>query len=218
MNISNKERIYGELRRRIMSGVYPPGEKLREEHIAAEMSVSRTPVRTAIQRLIADGLVKNEEHKGAEVIGYTDRDLAEIFELRLLLEPYVASVASEHATEAQIQEMEVINEEMFRLIQSDQDDRIKGIQSLNNQFHHLLTNAAQSGRLRSLVEKFIDTPIIIGSFYFYTDHDMLQSYRAHREIIAALKLRDRQYAEIATRFHLTASHRLFKNQRATKKP
>ena len=71
------DHVYGELRRRLMAGSFLPGERLREEHIAAEMSVSRTPVRNAIERLIADGLVTREERRGAVVLGWQDRDIDE---------------------------------------------------------------------------------------------------------------------------------------------
>lgn len=216
MKSSNQERVYSVLRKRIMSGFYQPGARLREEHIAKEMSVSRTPVRGAIQLLVKDGLVKNEENKGAQIVGLTDRDLKEIFELRMMLEPYVASVASEHATKDEIDTLNQLNEDMLQAIRSNKPDRIKQIQNLNNQFHHFLCQSAHSGRLTSLVEKFLDIPVIIGSFYFYDQDDMLRSYHAHREVIDALKSRNSQYAESAMRLHLVASQTLFTTHRSSR--
>lgn len=197
-----------------MSGVFAPGERLREEHIAAEMAVSRTPVRSAIQKLVADGLLKNEENKGAVVLGWTDRDITEAFEVRSLLEPYAAGIAAVNATQAQIDQLESLNDEMERAVRSDLPDRIELVQNLNNQFHHTLVQASHSGRVKALVENFIDMPIMIGSFYFYSTENMLTSVEQHRQIILALKARDRQFAEVAARFHLAATHVLFQNQRA----
>lgn len=216
MKSSNQERVYSVLRKRIMSGFYQPGARLREEHIAKEMSVSRTPVRGAIQLLVKDGLVKNEENKGAQIVGLTDRDLREIFELRMMLEPYAAAVAAEHATEDEINTLTQLNEDMLRAIRSNKSDRIKQVQSLNNQFHHVLCQAAHSGRLTSLVEKYLDIPVIIGSFYFYDKNDMLKSYQAHREVIEALKARNSVYAESAMRLHLVASQALFSAHRSSR--
>lgn len=215
LKVSSQDRIYSELRKRIMAGFYSPGTKLREEHIASEMSVSRTPVRAAIQRLVKDGLVKNEENKGAEIIGLTDRDLGEIFDLRMLLEPYVASVAAEQATEQEIKALEMLNEDMFKAIRSGKSDFVMLVQQLNNQFHRLLCQAAHSGRLTSLVERYLDIPVIIGSFYFYSQDDMLKSYHAHKEIVEALKHRNSMYAETAMRLHLTASRSLFSRHRSS---
>ncbi|MPT28564.1 MAG: GntR family transcriptional regulator [Achromobacter sp.] len=209
---SARDLVYGELRRRLMSGVFLPGERLREEHIAAELSVSRTPVRSAIERLIADGLVKREG-RGAVVLGWVDRDINEAFELRLLLEPYAARSAAERATPEQIDHLEQINQRMLEAILSDDTDRVARVQHCNNLFHHALLDAAQSARVRTMVENLLDMPIIIGSFYFYTHDDMLRSVEHHRQIIAALRARDPACADIAMRFHLTTTHLLFRSQR-----
>ena len=210
---SARDLVYGELRRRLMSGVFLPGERLREEHIAAELSVSRTPVRSAIDRLITDGLVKREGRRGAVVLGWVDRDINEAFELRLLLEPYAARNAAERATPEQIDHLEQINQHMLDAILSDDTDKVARIQHCNNLFHHALLDAAQSARVRTMVESLLDMPIIIGSFYFYTHDDMLRSVEHHRQIIAALRARDPGAADIAVRFHLTMTHLLFRSQR-----
>lgn len=210
---SASDLVYGNLRRRLMSGAFLPGERLREEHIANELSVSRTPVRSAIERLVADGLVKREDRRGAVVLGWVDRDINEAFELRMLLEPYAAKAAAERATAAQIDHLEQINQKMLDAICSDAADKVAQVQHCNNLFHHAMLDAAQSSRLRSMVENLLDMPIIIGSFYFYTHDDMLRSVEHHRQIIAALRARDPAFAEIAVRFHLTATHLLFRSQR-----
>ena len=210
---SARDYVYAELRRRLMAGAFMPGERLREEHIAAELSVSRTPVRSAIERLVTDGLVKHEGRRGAVVLGWQDRDIDEAFELRMLLEPYSAKAAAERASPEQIAELERINQSMLDAINADAPDSVAQVQHFNNQFHHALLEAAQSARVRSMVENLLDMPIIIGSFYFYTKDDMLRSVEHHRQIIAALRARDAECAEIAVRFHLAATHLLFRSHR-----
>jgi len=210
---SARDLVYGELRRRLMAGAFLPGEKLREERIAQELDVSRTPVRQAIERLEADGLVKRDGRRGTVVLGWLDRDIDEAFELRLLLEPYAARVAAQRATPAQIDELEAINQGMKDAAESDDADHVDQVQKLNNRFHHALLAAAQSARVRSLVDSLLDLPIIIGSFYFYSREDMLRSVEHHRDIIAALRAGDAAHAETAMRFHLSATHLLFRGQR-----
>ena len=210
---SASDLVYAELRRRLMSGAFLPGERLREEHIASELDVSRTPVRSAIERLIDDGLVAREERRGAVVLGWSDRDITEAFELRLLLEPYAARSAANRASVDQIDDLQTINANMLRAVQSDNEDRVAQVQHYNNRFHHALLAAAQSARVRTLVESLLDLPIIIGSFYFYSRDDMLSSVEQHNQIVAALRARDPDYAESAMRLHLAATHRLFRNQR-----
>jgi len=208
-----RDLVYGELRRRLMSGAFLPGERLREEHIASELSVSRTPVRGAIERLVADGLVKREGRRGAVVLGWVDRDINEAFELRMLLEPHAARTAAERASAAQIDQLERINQDMLDAVLSGDANKTARVQHCNNLFHHALLDAAQSARLRSMVENLLDMPIIIGSFYFYTRDDMLRSVEHHRQIIAALRARDPACAEAAMRLHLAATHLLFRSQR-----
>lgn len=214
---SASDYVYGELRRRLMAGSFLPGEPLREEHIATQLSVSRTPVRNAIERLIADGLVTREGRRGAVVLGWQDRDIDEAFELRMLLEPYAAKTAAERATPEQIAELERINQCMLDAVNASAPDHVAQVQHYNNLFHHALLEAAQSARVRSLVENLLDMPIIIGSFYFYGREDMLRSVEHHRQIIAAIRARDPECAQIAVRFHLASTHLLFRSHRKDRK-
>ncbi len=210
---STQDYVYGELRRRLMAGAYVPGERLREEPIAAEFSVSRTPVRAAIDRLETDGLVKREGRRGALVLGWHERDINEVFELRLLLEPFAAESAALHASAEQIDEMERINNQMLAAVQANAEDRAAQVQHYNNLFHHALLNAGQSARVRAMVEGLLDMPIIIGSFYFYSTEDMLRSVEQHREIIAAVRAGDPRCTHAAVRFHLASTFLLFRQQR-----
>src|SRR6188474_1964165 len=73
-----------ELRRRILAGHYPQGVKLQQEQIAAELGVSRSPVREALGQLEAEGLVVLTPQKGAQVSPISRAEIAELFELRLL--------------------------------------------------------------------------------------------------------------------------------------
>ncbi|ARP86697.1 GntR family transcriptional regulator [Bordetella genomosp. 9] len=212
---SARDLVYAELRRRLMSGAFLPGQRLREEHIASELAVSRTPVRNAIERLAAEGLVKRDGRRGTVVLGWSDRDINDAFELRLLLEPYAARAAAARASAAQIDALEDLNTRMLRAIESDDPDRVDKVQYYNNRFHHALIEAAQSARVRAVVDDLLDLPIIIGSFYFYSREDMLRSVEHHRQIIAALRACDPACAEAAMRLHLAATHLLFRGQRKT---
>ncbi len=98
-----------------------------------------------------------------------------------------ARAAATRAAPEQIALLEQINLRMLDAVRSDDPDRVDRVQQHNNQFHHALIDAAQSARVRALVENLLDMPIIIGSFYFYSREDMLASVEHHRQIIAALR-------------------------------
>src|SRR3954471_10783898 len=87
-----------ELRRRIVSGRYVGGEQIRQEAVAAELGVSRIPIREALLQLESDGLVVIHTHKGATVASLTADDAVDLFEARLLVEPVVLRKAVAAAT------------------------------------------------------------------------------------------------------------------------
>ena len=150
---------------------------------------------------------------GATVAEGTQWDVAEVFELRMLREPHAAGLAAERATPEQVAEMETLNDEMERCVNSRKDDRVARIQAVNNRFHHLLVEAARSGRLKAMLQNYLDMPIMIGSFYFYSEQEMRESVEHHRQITLAIRRRDRRFAEQAMEFHLRASFVRFQMQR-----
>jgi DNA-binding GntR family transcriptional regulator len=79
--------VTASLRARILAGALADGAPLRQDSIAAELGVSRIPVREALAQLEAEGLVRLEPHRGAFVAGLSADDVAELFELRAAVEP-----------------------------------------------------------------------------------------------------------------------------------
>src|SRR6476661_6042561 len=87
-----------ELRRRIVSGEYEGGEQIRQETVAAELGVSRIPIREALLQLESEGLIVIHTHKGAVVASLTTDDAVDLFEARLTLEPPMLKKAVVAAT------------------------------------------------------------------------------------------------------------------------
>ena len=216
MAARHSDKIYAELRRRIMSGRYEAGAHLREEHVAQEFGVSRTPVRAAMQRLDADQLVTIAS-RGAIVARWTDWDVAEIFDLRMLLEPFAASMAAKRASEADIARMDALNAEMLSLVKAKGEPQLQRIEAINNAFHHLVLEAAGSGRLKGLASSFVDTPVMIGSFYFYSPAELAESAQHHMVIVDAIRRRDAEFATRAMEYHLKVSAARFEKQRVSRK-
>lgn len=205
--------VYSVLRRRLTTGHYAPGAPLREEHLATELAVSRTPVRAALGRLAEDGMVVAAPRRGFLVAEWTDQDIAEVFELRSLLEPHAAGLAAERASPEQIAEFHALNAGMEAAARARTPGGTAEIQSINNRFHRLLIAASGAPRLKAMADSLVDMPIIIGSFYFYTPAEILRSLAHHRDIACAIELRDRDYAILATRLHLKATYELFMRRR-----
>lgn len=94
------DQIVTEVRRRIISGDLPEGAPLRQEKLAAELGVSRVPLREAIRQLEAEGLVVSEVHKGTVVSSLSLPELQEIFEIRVQMEIWLFALAIPRMTEA----------------------------------------------------------------------------------------------------------------------
>jgi DNA-binding GntR family transcriptional regulator len=94
------ERAFAALHEAIVTGVFAPGERLPIEELAAPLGMSPMPVREALRRLDAAGLVENIPHRGARVTEVSVEDLHEVYEARLELEPLAVRHAAERFTEA----------------------------------------------------------------------------------------------------------------------
>jgi len=93
-NVTLYERVYEALKEAILNNEYLPGDIVTIELIARELGVSATPVREAVARLSAEGLVRQAPNKGVRIAPITSKDVHNTYEVRKLLEPYVAGVAA----------------------------------------------------------------------------------------------------------------------------
>src|SRR5689334_1452859 len=95
-----------ELRSRILSGVLPGGSQLRQEVLAAELGVSRIPLREAFRLLVGEGLVTIVPHRGAVVSVLSPEEIGELFDLRALIEPELIRHAIPNMTEEDLRNAE----------------------------------------------------------------------------------------------------------------
>lgn len=207
------EQVYRTLRRQIMSGDLAPGSQIKEEHVAAGLGVSRTPVRAAFLRLIEDGLLISRRGRGAFVAEWTGRDIDEIFELRILLEAHAAGLAAVHASPAQIAELRAATEAMRRCLTEKPLNFLSAIQTANSRFHRTVLEASGSPRLRALASTLVDIPMVVGAFYVYSDSDIERSIQHHLDLQVAIEQRDRALAQEIMSVHLRMAYLVFMRSR-----
>ncbi|MBE1531972.1 GntR family transcriptional regulator [Actinomadura algeriensis] len=194
---------YDAVRRMILSGDAAAGSRLGEAELAETLGLSRTPVREALQRLGSDGLVEVLPHRGARVVEWTAADLAEIFELRSLLEPYAAARAARIGQDesviagltAQCDAMEAA---------ADARD-LAELARLNSRFHAALIDASRNGRLPGMLASVVHAPLIVGTFRRYDPAELDRSMNHHRELVAAIAAGDPDWAEAVMRAHIRAA-------------
>ncbi|WP_067822968.1 GntR family transcriptional regulator [Actinomadura kijaniata] len=194
---------YAELRRMILSGDVAAGSRLGEAELAGTLGLSRTPVREALQRLDADGLVEVLPHRGARVVRWTAADLAEIFELRGLLEPYAAARAARRGVPADALDELAACCEAMEAAAAEGDFR--RVAELNDRFHGRVIALSGNGRLPAMLTSVVHAPLVLDTFRRYDAAALDRSMHHHRELVAALRAGDPVWAEAVMRSHIRAA-------------
>lgn len=130
--ISKKEIVYNLLRSRILNGIYHPGHKVTIDDISRELSFSNSPIREAINQLVAEGLLRIIPYSGAVVQLVNEEEYIEIMYVLGVLDGAATSLTSNFITEKEIEQLEAINEDMKTSL--DNFNLVK-FSELNRQFH-----------------------------------------------------------------------------------
>lgn len=207
------EKAYEVLKQRVIGGTYAPGAQLKEEPIARELGISRTPVRAALKRLAEDGLAIADPNRGVRVAEWTEHDIEETFDLRAMLESHAADLAARRGGEALADRLDALNEQMARAIDKGGAALPARLQQINSQFHRAVLDGSGSPRLRGMLEGLIDMPIVIRSHYISTLQDKLQSLQHHRDLAAAVRAGDGELARQVMQLHLRVAAHRFRRQR-----
>jgi DNA-binding GntR family transcriptional regulator len=172
---------YEQIYRRIIEGVYRPGERLIEQRIAEELAVSRTPVREALVRLEGAGLVVNARHKGAMVRTLSREDIVDLYELRGVLEALAEeAIESFDAAVAGSWPMSL--------------DQLRTLNAANRQFHETVLVAARHPLLGQLLSVTVDAPLVFQAFRRFDRSESERSNLFHRLIRNAIRAGDGERA------------------------
>lgn len=197
-------RAYESLLNDILSGAYPVGGRLREEELAASIGTSRTPVREALRRLHAEGLVQVLPNRGAIVVDLSDEELDDLFELRFLLEGYGARRAATRATPEHVASLTRLCEEMEHCLERTDAERFDDISRFNLEFHGTLHEAGGNPRLSPLISGLMVMPLVRRTFSRYSAEQLDRSFAHHRELVAAIEAQDPSWAEAVMHAHTSA--------------
>lgn len=205
------DHAYRLIRAQILSGERAGGDWLREGELAESIGVSRTPVREALRRLTAEGLVRYERNRGVQVAAWTEEDLGEIFSLRSVLEPWACRLAAMSAT-VDLDELDRLAHDMEAAARGSIAD-VDRITELNNRFHGLILAGSRNRRLGSVVSSVVQVPLVWQTFSHYSETDLRRSLAHHHELVAALAAGDPDWAESVMRSHVRAAWNSLKPRR-----
>jgi len=194
--------VFQTIQENILNGVYEENEELRENTIAKELGVSRTPVREALRQLELEGLVKIIPNKGACVTGITKKDVKDIYAVRSMLEGLCARWATEHVTDMQIDEMEEIIMLSEFHIKRGKEGRSQQVTELDGKFHEILYDASNSRILKHVLSDFHKYVKMARKASVTNLARAEKSIEEHKNILQAIKDKDADKAEQLANEHM----------------
>lgn len=195
---------YDLIRTAIVENRYLPGQRLIEQRIAEEFGLSRTPIREALRRLEAEGLVVSERHRGASVRPMSPTEVIDLYGLRVRLESYAAELAATRATPADVNALRSAVEE-FGSVRSQMVDpelgEVRRLNVANRRIHDLVVAGAHHARLTAMVGRTVDIPLVFRAFRSFGPGEVERSDLFHQLIFDAITRRNGDRAR-----HLMAEH------------
>jgi DNA-binding GntR family transcriptional regulator len=195
------ENVYDTLKALILEHNLRPGERVNMDALARELAVSPTPVREALARLEADGLLRKQPLVGYTVAPLLTREeFADLFEMRLLLECAAARWAAERASAAEREHLDVCAAQQVERVDDDGQWRA-AFTSLDARFHDLVAVAAANPMLRDGITR-LHAHLHLHRLHFPLGDTEITS-QEHQRIAAAVGVGDPDAAEAGMRDHLT---------------
>jgi len=196
---SLSDHVYLRLVDAIHSGTLESGAALHVADLATQFNVSPSPVRDAISRLTAEGLVTNNPNRRTTVVSFTRRDVVETFQLREILECGAARLAAKYVTPAQLVDLRRLAEDCDALAGNPAQKKAK--LDLDNQFHLKLAEAGGNVLLASEIGR-CNRRVRAIQWLKLDPPTMKQAHPEHLKVLASLEKHDADGAEAAMKAHL----------------
>lgn len=199
---SMADQIADHIQGTILEGQILPGDRLKENTVAKQLKVSRTPTREAFRILASQGLVEITSNRGVRVTLLTRADLADLFEMRLILERHCLRKFIGEATTAEIDDLKVLLQKMANAVA---DDARSAYLQHSFDFHFYYIDKCRNKRLISVFSILRNNIRCAQIFYLRKTKARKESVEEHRAILRAIKAGDADNAETALSKHLENS-------------
>jgi DNA-binding GntR family transcriptional regulator len=221
---SSADELVGSLADRIsakiLAGEYPSGSRLRQEALAEEFSVSRTPIREALRLLEVKGLIQHRPNQGAIVLAPNARDIRDAYQVRAELEGLAISLAVEWITDEQIERMRRAQkrfadtvDKLIELRKSNARNQLKNVPNWvesNDEFHGIVIEASGNRRLKQVIQALHleFTRTIMLSAMMMDGRRMRENVAQHEAILSAISRQDAVEARKVMTHHILRSGEL----------
>ena len=198
------EQIAAKLSERIVSGAYVPGQRIMEQALAGEFTVSRGPIREALRMLERDGLVTILPRRGAIVTNLSIDEVKEIFDIRAMLNGLRDRLIAEDPQRGKV--LETVEAEVAKLARYAKDPK-KGQQYVETVWaiNRILTEACTSARLKSILDSLSRQTLRYSQLGLSTPERRRQSVQHWQSLVAAIREGDGAAAERIARARVTDS-------------
>ena len=205
-NVILRDEVYDYLRQQIISLAFPPGYRFELNKLKKELGISRTPLNVALHRLEADGLVKVRPRSGTFVTPITAENVAESFDVRLMLETAAAPFVLDNATDHELAQLGVIHTQMCNLlVEGPYREIVADYIDLDQKLHHQYMSYARNKQLMRVYTR-LNTHLQIVRLQQRFERLGSDDTRAeHAAIIATLATRDVTALQAALRDHVLKS-------------
>ncbi len=198
-NLSLSRQAYEQLRDQILTLQRAPGELLDESELMSELTLGRTPIREALQRLSCEGLVIIRPRRGTYVANLTLTDMQQIFELRQELEGYAAALAADRATEADLLALDRALTPLDLMPEgADNSECIE----VDRAFHRAVAKSTHNKFLENYLGRMYNLNLRLWYFALPKLGPVRDAVEQHRAVLNAIHCRDSHIAESAMRKHV----------------
>lgn len=197
-NLSLANQVYDAIEQNILNGVYASGEIISESKLSEELGVSRTPVREAMARLENERLI-GITPSGTVVLGITDRDVRDMFEVKLHLEPIVSVMASQNISQEALTKLKDIIDQQEFYASKHNTERIR---NLDTEFHDLIYSECGSPVFQSILSPIHHKLLKYRKASLEKSDRSYHSVEEHMAIYEALKAKDRMQVEMLMLEHI----------------
>lgn len=201
-NKTAAEFVFEQIQRDIVVGRLRPGQRLIERELTERFQISRTPVREALQRLVRTQLAVNIAYRGVVVRSLSLEHARNLYDLRRGIEGIAAYLAAARATEAELNDITDVYDQIHALTQEGQRDEVM---LMNNQFHRAIAEASHNELLVERIDDLWTHVNLVRSRAWRDNRRTESSRREHEVILRALVERQPEAAREAVEHHVQRS-------------
>ena len=195
-NVSAQEEAYQYLLNAIRMGTLQPGSRIVAEDIATELDMSRMPIREALRRLSAEGLISLRTNRGAVVKKLSKEEVSEIFEMRAVLEGLAAGMAVKRASATDIKELELLLARL-RAVQNDLPLWI----TAHREFHEKISAISRAPRILAQITSLHALIEPLMRVWIETSPESKNVNSVHERILEVMKSGDAEEMEQLIKKH-----------------